>query len=112
VYKQIGVDGNAIVDRYRERCVVVSAATLRTVAFSVTCPADRRIFLYHLAPQVSFLKRRKREREREAIKSRSRTTPWLLSLNNSAGVVRESFAGFVAQPRAILSMLTEKASGT
>jgi len=59
----------------------------------------------------SLSSKERRKRKREAIKSRSRTTPWLLSLNNSAGVVRESFAGFVARPRAVLSMLAEKASG-
>lgn len=71
VYKQIGVDGNAIVpDRYRERCMAVSAATLGADrGFSVTCPAGRRIFLYpfhRLAPRVSPRESgKKRERERK-----------------------------------------------
>lgn len=114
VYKQIGVDGNAIVPvRYRgetrgsfrrdPRKLRLLRLPVRPTEEFPSIPS-----ISHLGP---LLEKREKEKEGEAIKSRSRTTPRLLSLNNSAGVVRESFAGFVARPRTVLSMLAEKASG-
>lgn len=105
VYKQIGTDGNAVAPGQ-----VARAATALTSGLSrvVGRPSE---LLSRLPVRQARLSWRIFHRFShvgdgesswgEAIKGRARTTPRLLSLNNSVGVVRESFAGFVARPRSL-----------